>query len=94
MNPITVGRQKDTAAWVTQVWISFLVSTFCTGLGILYLSTDIWQKAFVGIGVLYSVTSSFTLAKTIRDQEEAKSLTARVDEARVEKLLSEGHPLR
>lgn len=94
MNPIIVGRQKDTTAWIAQVWISFLVSTVCTGFGILNLSTDVWQKAFIGIGVLYSVTSSFTLAKTIRDREEAKSLTARVDEARVEKLLSEGHPLR
>jgi hypothetical protein len=34
------------------------------------------------------------MAKTTRDIHEAKRLTARVDEARVEKLLNEHHPLK
>jgi hypothetical protein len=48
----------------------------------------------VGIGFLYSLSSSFTLAKTIRDNQEAERLTARIDEARIEKILAEHHPLK
>ncbi|MDX2273282.1 MAG: YiaA/YiaB family inner membrane protein [Cyanobacteriota bacterium] len=94
MQHITIGRAKDTTSWVLQVWASFIISTTAATVGILYLETDAWQKAFVGIGLLYAVTSSFTLAKTLRDQQESQRLTTRVDEARVEKLLTEVHPLK
>jgi hypothetical protein len=43
---------------------------------------------------LFSVSSTFTLAKTIRDNHEATKLVARIDEARVEKILTEHHPLK
>jgi hypothetical protein len=39
--------------------------------------------------VLFLVTSSFTLAKVIRDQQEAATVRVRIDEARMEKLLAE-----
>jgi Uncharacterized protein conserved in bacteria len=48
----------------------------------------------MGMGLTFSVGSSFTLAKTIRDNNEATTLTARIDEARVEKILAEHHPLK
>jgi hypothetical protein len=43
--------------------------------------------------VLFLVTSSFTLAKVIRDQQEAATVRVRLDEARLEKLLAEHSPL-
>jgi hypothetical protein len=43
--------------------------------------------------VLFLVTSSFTLAKVIRDQQEAATVRVRIDEARMEKLLAEYNPL-
>jgi hypothetical protein len=46
------------------------------------------------MGLTFSVSSSFTLAKTIRDNHEATTLTARIDEARVEKILADHHPLK
>jgi Uncharacterized protein conserved in bacteria len=92
MKPIIY--QKDTTAWLAQVWISFIVSVSATTLSIIYLPTDNWVKGYVGIGFLYSLSSSFTLAKTIRDNQEAERLTARIDEARVEKILAEHHPLK
>ena len=42
--------------------------------------------------VLFLVTSSFTLAKVIRDQKEATTIRVRLDEARMEKLLAEHNP--
>ncbi len=92
MKPIIY--QKDTTAWLAQVWISFLVSVGATTLSIIYLPTDNWVKGYVGMGFLYSLSSSFTLAKTIRDNQEAERLTARIEEARVEKILAEHHPLK
>jgi hypothetical protein len=52
-----------------------------------------WQRLFLAMTVLFLVTSSFTLAKVIRDQEEATTVRVRLDEARMEKLLAEHNPL-
>ncbi|MCL1465758.1 YiaA/YiaB family inner membrane protein [Argonema galeatum] len=86
--------QKDTAAWIIQVWLSFALSVSATSLGIIYLPVDNWVKGYMGMGLVFSVGSTFTLAKTTRDNHEASRLTARIDEARVEKILSEHHPLK
>lgn len=61
---------KDTPAWILQVWAAFIISTLGTGAGIYYLEGNSWQKAFVGMGYVFSVSSTFTLAKTIRDNLE------------------------
>lgn len=89
-----IVRQKDTNAWILQCWVSFILATSTTAIGIVYLPVDIWVKGFVGMGLTFSVGSSFTLAKTIRDNNEATRLTARIDEARVEKILADHHPLK
>jgi hypothetical protein len=92
--PQQILRQKDTNAWIVQCWASFIIAISATTIGILYLPIDFWIKGFVGMGMTFSVSSSFTLAKTLRDNHEATTLTARIDEARVEKILAEHHPLK
>ena len=64
------GLGKDTPAWIMQVWAAFMISTIGTGVGIFYLEGNTWQKSFVGMGYLFSISSTFTLAKTIRDNQE------------------------
>jgi len=64
------GLGKDTPAWIMQVWAAFIISTVGTGVGIFYLEGNAWQKAFVGMGYVFSVSSTFTLAKTIRDNQD------------------------
>ncbi len=91
MKPIVY--QKDTSAWIFQVWISFIISVGATSISIVYLPVDNWVKSYMAMGYLFSLSSAFTLAKTIRDNQEASRLTARIDEARVEKILAEHHPL-
>ena len=44
-------------------------------------AVDNWVKGFMGIGLTFCIGSSFTLAKTIRDNQEFKELSARRDEA-------------
>ncbi|MEL7037166.1 MAG: YiaA/YiaB family inner membrane protein [Cyanobacteria bacterium J06592_8] len=85
---------KDTSAWIFQVWFSFILAVSATTLGIFYLPVDNWVKGFMGMGMTFSIGSSFTLAKTIRDNHEADKLMSRVDEARMEKLLAEHGPLQ
>ena len=72
-----------------QAAISFAVSTAVTLVGIAYLNESRWIRAFLALGLLYTVTSAFTLAKCIRDRQEETEIVSRVDQARLDKLLSE-----
>ena len=81
-------------AWVVQSWVSFAVSTLATALGIYCLPDGGWVKGFLAMGLLFSIGSSLSLAKTVRDLHDATRLTARIDEARVTKLIAEHDPLK
>ncbi|MBW4679457.1 MAG: hypothetical protein KME19_05000 [Microcoleus vaginatus WJT46-NPBG5] len=95
MQPLNTGsHQTHSAAWVIQAWASFIISVGATGAGILYLPVDGWVKSYMGMGLVFTVGSTLSLAKTVRDEHETKRLAARIDEARVEKLLVEHHPLK
>lgn len=63
--------KSTTAAWRFQVWASFVLASTITSLGILYLPVDLWTKGFLGMGLLFTVGSCFSLAKTLRDEHEA-----------------------
>jgi hypothetical protein len=89
----TLNRpSKNTAAFFLQAAIAFGVSLLGVLGGVLFLPLDLWQRLFLAMTVLFLVTSSFTLAKVIRDQEEAATIRVRLDEARMEKLLAEYNP--
>ncbi len=74
-------------AWIFQTWTSFVASIGTTAIGIAYLPVDRWIQAFLGMGLLFSVGSTFNLAKTVRDLYEAKR-----DSGKLEGM--EHHPLR
>jgi len=93
MNREHSTSQVHSAAWIIQAWVSFVVSISATAIGITYLPVDSWIKGYLGMGLAFTVGSTISISKTTRDVHEAQRLTARVDEARVEKLLSEHHPL-
>jgi hypothetical protein len=81
-------------AWVVQSWLSFGISVLVTALGIYALPENGWVKGFLAMGLLFTVGSSLSLAKTVRDLHDAHRLTARIDEARVTKLIAEHDPLK
>lgn len=85
---------RNTAAFQLQAVLSFAVSSISVLVGIAYLPVGPWVRAFLALGLLYVVTSAFTLAKTLRDQQEASSVWSRIDEARLEKLLAEHDPFK
>ncbi|WP_414936407.1 hypothetical protein [Amycolatopsis sp. cmx-11-51] len=44
--------------------------------------------------MLFLTTSAFTLAKCVRDRQDENAVVSRVDQARVDKLLSEHDPFK
>jgi hypothetical protein len=88
----TPVKQQSTAAFYGQAVASFAVAMAATAIGIYQLTADAWVRAFLAIAVLYLVTSAFTLAKVVRDRQEAGQIASRVDQARLEKLLAEHDP--
>ena len=92
---MTVTNQpRPSAAFYVQAILSFAISLVALIIGILSLPVDIWVRGFLAVGLLYVVTSTFTLAKVVRDHQEATSVHGRIDQARLEKLLAEHDPYR
>ena len=87
-------NSKPTSAFMAQAVASFCISLTAVAAGIIYLPVNAWIRAFLGIGVLYVVTSAFTLAKVIRDQQEVTTVVKRVDQARLDKLLADHDPFK
>lgn len=87
-------KQQGTAAFYGQAVASFGVAMGAVALGIYFLDADAWVRGFLAIGVLYLVTSCFTLAKVIRDRQEEGRIASRVDQARLEKILAEHDPFQ
>lgn len=86
--------QVHSNAWIFQAWASFVISVSATTIGVLYLPVNGWVKAYVGMGTIFTVASTFSLAKTTRDMHESKRILSRVDEAKLERILTEHDPFK
>ncbi|WP_327068246.1 YiaA/YiaB family inner membrane protein [Kitasatospora sp. NBC_01250] len=87
-------QPRTTSAYYVQAILSFALSAGGLAVGIAYLPISSWMRAFLALGLLYALTSAFTLAKVVRDRQEAGEIVTRVDQARLEKLLAEHDPFR
>lgn len=85
---------RNTSAFYAQAAISFGLALFGVCIAVVYLPVGGWVRAFLALGTLYLVTSSFTLAKCVRDAQESGSVINRLDQARLERLLAEFDPYR
>jgi hypothetical protein len=83
------NNQKDSPGWIFYSWTAFALSITMTSIGIIYLPVDNWVKGYFGMGLAFSVGSTLTVAKTQRDLHESKRIIYRIDEAKVEQLLSQ-----
>lgn len=75
-----MSARMNTTAWIFQSWIAFAVALVGSCIGIAYLPLDVWAKAFVALAFFFTVAQAFTLAKTVRDQHEARRPDARTGE--------------
>ncbi|WP_109509410.1 YiaA/YiaB family inner membrane protein [Nocardioides speluncae] len=85
---------RNTTAFYVQSMIAFGISLSTMIVAILYLPVDGWIRAFLGLGTLFLTTSSFTLAKCVRDAQESQAVVSRLDQARVDKILADHDPFR
>jgi hypothetical protein len=88
----TPSVSKTTSAFYIQAGLSFTVAVGAVILGVVYLPVDPWMRAFLALGSLFLVTSSFTLAKCVRDAQESSQIVTRLDQARVDKILADHDP--
>ena len=74
--------QVDASMWVIAVWIAFAAAALLTGWGLWRMNIEQWQKYYMLVSWLCLVSSTFTLAKTVRDAQEADLLEQRSARAR------------
>ncbi|MHC0430544.1 YiaA/YiaB family inner membrane protein [Streptomyces sp. O3] len=87
-------KQQNTSAYYGMAVASFIISLGAVAAALLYMNVDVWVRAFLAIALLYLVTSSFNLAKVIRDRQEVGQIVSRVDQARLDKILAEHDPFK
>jgi len=89
MNTIPV-TSSNTGGWITFVYAQFAIALIMAGLCIVFLpAADLQTKGFLLMSYVFTVGSTFTLAKTVRDEHENRKLSSRIEDARAEKLLME-----
>jgi hypothetical protein len=87
-------QPQQTAAFYAQAVVSFAISITAMVLALAYLPAEPWVRAFLALGLLYVVTSTVVLCKVVRDRQEITDVTSRVDQARLDKLLTEHDPFK
>nr|SBO94523.1 similar to Uncharacterized protein conserved in bacteria [Nonomuraea gerenzanensis] len=87
-------QPTQTTAFYVQAILSFAVSLTSVVIALVYLPVEGWIRAFLGLGLLYVVTSTVTLCKVVRDRQELSEVSNRVDQARLDKLLTQHDPFK
>ena len=80
---------EDSAGWIFFVYTAFAAAVSLMGIGIYLLPVDLWIKGYFAMGLFFTVGSTITLTKTLRDCHEGRKLVNRLKEVKTEKLLQE-----
>jgi len=70
------GRTADTPMFRLVTWGGFGLAMALTGWGLVRMQINETYKVFLGVSWLYLITGAFTLAKMLRDRQEADLLQA------------------
>ncbi len=65
------ARKVDTPMWSLVVWGGFALAMALTGWGLWRMEVNPTYKAFLMVCWLFLISSVFTLAKTLRDAQDA-----------------------
>ncbi len=84
---MTTTRMPHSGTWVSFTYANFIGSLGLTAVGIFFLPLDVWMKGYLAMGVAMAVSSAISLAKTLRDIEEAAKLVNKIEDAKAEQLL-------
>lgn len=75
------GREADTPMFMMVVWGGFLGAMVLTAWGLYRMNIDLIYKGYLGVCWLYLISTTFTLAKMVRDRHDADLAEARVNGA-------------
>lgn len=90
MSSAPVVTTSNTGGWITFVYVQFGLALAMAAWSIMSLTgIEVQSKIHLAMAVIFSIGATFTLAKTIRDEHEAKKIATRIEDARAEKLLME-----
>ena len=78
---------SDSPAWTLYCYVSFIVALAMMTVGISMIPGEPWIHAYFAMSAFFLTGSSFSLAKMLRDNHEAKRLHQRIEEAKTEHLL-------
>ena len=65
-------RRTDTEAWITMTYAMAFAMVCALAYGIFFVSPDWKERLMLGMGLAWVIESALVLAKTIRDQQEAR----------------------
>jgi hypothetical protein len=85
---------RTTSAFYLQSIVAFSIALGVVILGEVYLPVSPWIRAFLALGTVFLVSSTFSLAKCVRDAQESETVVSRIDRARIERMLAEYDPYR
>ena len=71
-------RRQDTPLWGMVVWAGFAFAVALTAWGLWRMDIQPVWKSYLLVSWLFLISSTFTLAKTLRDAHEADVLEARL----------------
>ena len=80
---------SHSTGWLFYVKAAFVIALVALGGGIVFSETSLMEKGYFAISALFLVSSSFTLAKTMRDEHEALRLINRINDAKTSRILKE-----
>lgn len=72
-------QRPTTAAFFVQSAVAFGLALAALLIGIAKLPVGAWERSFLALGLVFVVSSAFTLAKCVRDRQEAEQATGKVD---------------
>lgn len=86
------ATQLNSPGWITFTKLSFGLSVAAMVGGIVMLPVTFWIKGYLAMGALFLLGTTFTLAKTVRDEFEANKLINKIQDARTERILKDFDP--
>ena len=65
-------RRSDTPLWGIVIWGGFWMAMALTAWGLWRMDVNPTYKAFLGVSWLFLISTAFTLAKMLRDADDAR----------------------
>jgi len=78
---------NNSHAWNQFNLVSFVIAAVMMAGGIFFMDAGFAAKGFYAMSALMLVHTSISATKTLRDNQEAKRMVNKIEDARTEKLL-------